>query len=169
MARPAFRDDKEYYESLPGKRISTGALVFYKNQALLVQPSYSAGWILPGGTVEAEESPMEGLIREVKENLGIIITPTHVLAIDYIPNKDIKGEYLSFLFGAVDLNESQAQNISVSLKNTKDFKFVDMNIAYSMLVPSVSRRVQSALKAVTENYVMVYLEDGKIPPRDLPL
>jgi ADP-ribose pyrophosphatase YjhB (NUDIX family) len=169
MARPAFRDDKEYYESLPGKRISTGVLLFYKNQALLVQPSYSAGWILPGGTVEAEESPMEGLIREVRENLGIVVTPTHVLAIDYIPNKDVKGEYLSFLFGSIDLSEQQVQNISISLKDIKDYKFVDMDTAYSMLVPAISRRVKSALKAVTENYVMVYLEDGRIPPRNLPL
>ena len=169
MSRPAFRDDKEYYESLPGKRISTGVLLFYKNQPLLVQPNYSAGWILPGGTVEAEESPMEGLMREVRENLGLSITPTHVLAIDYIHNKDVKGEYLSFLFGAIDLSEQQVQNISVSLKDIKDYKFVDMNVAYSMLVPAIARRVQSALKAVTENYVMVYLEDGKIPPRDLPL
>ncbi|WP_413560475.1 NUDIX domain-containing protein [Bdellovibrio sp. HCB209] len=169
MARPAFRDDKEYYESLPGKRINTGVLLFYKNQALLVQPTYASGWILPGGTVEAEESPMEGLIRDVKENLGISITPTHVLAIDYTPNKDVKGEYLSFLFGAIDLSEHQAQSIQSSLKNVRDFKFVDMDIAYSMLVPAISRRVKSALKAVTENYVMVYLEDGRIPPRDLPL
>jgi ADP-ribose pyrophosphatase YjhB (NUDIX family) len=169
MARPAFRDDKEYYESLPGKRVSTCVLLFYKNQPLLVQPTYSSGWILPGGTVEAEESPMEGLMREVRENLGINITPTHVLAIDYISNKDVKGEYLSFLFGAIDLNENQAQNIMVSMKDIKDFKFVDIDVAYSMLVPAISRRLASALKAVSENYVMVYLEDGKIPPRDLPL
>ncbi|QDK44751.1 hypothetical protein DOM22_06025 [Bdellovibrio sp. ZAP7] len=169
MARPAFRDDKEYYESLPGKRVSTCALIFYKNQLLLVQPSYSAGWILPGGTVEAEESPMDGLMREVRENLGINITPTHVLAIDYISNKDVKGEYLSFLFGTIDLSEKQAQNVVVSMMEIKNFKFVDIDVAYSMLVPAISRRVASALKAVSENYMMVYLEDGKIPPRDLPL
>lgn len=144
-------------------RIGTGVLLFYKTQLLIVQPIYASDWLLPGGNIEAEESPLEGTVREVQENLGITIYPTHVLAVDYISNKDIKGEYLSFLFGAVDLTEQQAQNISLSRRDYQDYKFVDIETACSMLAAPVARRLQSALKAATENYSTVYLEDGIVP------
>ena len=87
-----FRDDKEFYASLPKKRIGAGALLFYNSELLIVQPTYNPGWILPGGTLEAEESPLEGLHREVHEELGIEIEPLTLLAVDYIHNRDVKGE-----------------------------------------------------------------------------
>ncbi|MBO9665572.1 MAG: NUDIX hydrolase [Bdellovibrio sp.] len=151
---------------LPGKPISAGVLLFYRNQLCIVQPNYASGWILPGGTIEAEESPREGLIREVKEEMGITISPTHVLAVDYVHNLDIKGEYLSFLFGAAEIDEHQAQSIHLALNDLKDFKFVDMDVAFELLASNVSRRLQSALKSLTEGYIMVYLEDGRIPLRE---
>ena len=150
-------------------RIGTGVLLFYKTQLLILQPVYASDWLLPGGSIEAEESPMDGTIREVRENLNITVTPTHVLAVDYVSNKDIKGEYLSFLFGAIDLSEHQAQNLSLSRKDYREYKFVDIETACSLLVAPVARRVQSALKAATENYTTVYLEDGRIPKISLQL
>ena len=144
-------------------RIGTGVLLFYKSQLLIVQPVYASEWVLPGGNIESEESPLEGTIREVQENLGITIVPTHVLAVDYISNKDSKGEYLSFLFGAADLTEHQAQNISLSRNDYKDYKFVDIEAACSMLASPIARRITSALRSATESYATVYLENGRLP------
>jgi len=40
---------------------------------------YGGYWGLPGGTVEAGETPLEGMTREIKEELGIIITNVRFL------------------------------------------------------------------------------------------
>ena len=158
-----FRDDKEFYASLPKKRIGAGALLFYNSELLIVQPTYNPGWILPGGTLEAEESPLEGLHREVHEELGIEIEPLTLLAVDYIHNRDVKGEYIQFLFCAKDLSEHQAQSIRLQEYELKDFKFVPLETAYEMLVINVARRVKNALQALEEKNAALYLENGQEP------
>lgn len=156
-----FQDDAEFYSSLPKKRIGSCALLFYKRDLLIVQPTYNPGWILPGGTVEAEESPLEALNREIKEELHIHVEPTRLLSVDYISNRDVKGEYIQFLFGCKDLSESQVQSIKLLPYELNDFKFSPIEKALEMLVPAVAKRVESTL-ASQENFAGgIYLENGR--------
>ncbi|QDK38537.1 NUDIX hydrolase [Bdellovibrio sp. NC01] len=159
----AYKDDKEYYDSLPRKRIGTGALIFYKNQILVVQPTYNPSWLLPGGTVEAEESPLEGLHREMKTQLNLKIEPTRLIAVDYIHNRDVKGEYVQFLFETKELNELQAQGIKLASEELKDYKFVDIEQAIGMLTASAAKRLESALISLQDGQLTTYLEDGNLP------
>lgn len=166
-----FKDDREFYSSLPKKRIGTGVLLFYKHELLIVQPTYNPGWILPGGTVEGEESPLEGLHREVHEELALTIETTHLLSVDYIHNHDIKGEYIQFLFAAKDLTEQQAQNIQIPPYELKDYRFVSVEKALDMLTPLVARRVLNSLKEKDEKGAL-YLENGvpiSVPMKSPPL
>lgn len=156
-----YQDDKSFYASLPRKRIGVGVLLFYQNDLLIVQPTYNPGWILPGGTVEAEESPMEALHREVMEELSLRIVPTQLLAIDYIHNRDVKGEYLQLLFSAQPLTSQQAQEIELPPYELKDHKFVHWEKALTLLTPAASRRVQSALAAQENSLGAIYLENGR--------
>ncbi|WP_413568346.1 NUDIX domain-containing protein [Bdellovibrio sp. HCB117] len=155
-----FKDDKEFYASLPKKRIGAGVLLFYKGDLLIVQPTYNPGWILPGGTVEGEESPLEGLHREVREELSIAIEPRDLVSVDYISNKDVKGEYIQFLFTAKELTEVQAQSIRLDPYELRDHKFVDIEKALTLLTPSVAKRVGHSLIAIEEKKGAVYLENG---------
>ncbi|WII72284.1 NUDIX hydrolase [Bdellovibrio sp. 22V] len=157
-----YKDDREFYESLPKKRIGAGALLFYKQDLLILQPTYATGWILPGGTVQGEESPLEALHREIFEELGITIEPTHLISIDYISNQDVKGEYIQFLFGAKELSEKQAQAISLDPYELRDYKFVDLEAAFVMLTPLVAKRVASTLMAQARSEGAVYLENGRL-------
>ncbi|WP_374074362.1 NUDIX domain-containing protein [Bdellovibrio bacteriovorus] len=156
-----FKDDREFYASLPRKRIGAGVLLFYKHELLIVQPTYNPGWILPGGTVEGEESPLEGLHREVKEELGISIEPTHLISVDYISNRDVKGEYIQFLFVAKDLTESQAQKIQLQPYELRNFNFVNLERALELLTPAVARRVESSIEGLEQNQGSIYLENGR--------
>lgn len=156
-----FKDDKEFYASLPKKRIGVGALLFYKKTLLIVQPTYNPGWILPGGTVEGEESPLEGLHREIQEELSLTIEPTDLLSVDYIANRDVKGEYIQFLFSAKDLTESQVQKIKLPPYELKDFSFVSLEQAAELLIPQVALRMVSSLEAMAQHKGAVYLENGR--------
>jgi 8-oxo-dGTP pyrophosphatase MutT (NUDIX family) len=42
---------------------------------LLVEQRHSPGWALPGGLLRRHESPGDGLVREVMEEVGLVIDP----------------------------------------------------------------------------------------------
>lgn len=65
-------------------RQSALALIFNgSGEFLLVRQAYGPRWwSAPGGTVEAEETPQEAVIREVREELGV----------------EVKVEYLTGLY-----------------------------------------------------------------------
>nr|BFD63724.1 hypothetical protein BdHM001_24050 [Bdellovibrio sp. HM001] len=156
-----YKDDKEYYESLPRKRIGVAALIFYKRMLLIIQPGYSSSWILPGGTVEYEESPLEALIREVQDELKLKIVPKKLIAVDYVANTDVKGEYLQLLFSTEDLTEEQAQSIEAKFYDVKNYRFMDFDEALPLLAPNIARRLQSLQDHPNE---ILYLENGKQNP-----
>src|SRR5260370_34912155 len=78
--------------------VAAGVLFFDEHgRVLLVDPSYKPGWEIPGGYVEAGESPLEGCVREVKEELGIAPPIGGPLVIDWAPHPD-QGDKLLFVF-----------------------------------------------------------------------
>lgn len=51
---------------------------------LLVRPSYRNGWLPPGGFLSKGETPLDALVREVEEELGVRMSfePAHRVAFD---------------------------------------------------------------------------------------
>lgn len=67
---------KTYQESLSKKLVGAGSVIRdAAARILLVKPTYHDGWITVGGIVEANESPLEAAMREMKEEIGIAVTP----------------------------------------------------------------------------------------------
>jgi ADP-ribose pyrophosphatase YjhB (NUDIX family) len=164
--------NKDYYQSLPKKRLAIGALIFYREQLLILKPTYTQdpldqplvrNWILPGGIVEAEESPEEALRREIKAQLEIEVEPTRLITVDYIHNIDVRGEYVYFLFETKALSESQAQKTKPLAEEIKDYKFVDIEKALMILNTNAARRIESALISMQDGINVNYLEDGNSP------
>jgi 8-oxo-dGTP pyrophosphatase MutT (NUDIX family) len=46
---------------------------------LLVDQRHSPGWALPGGLLDRGETPSEGLVREVEEEVGLVLDPAVLL------------------------------------------------------------------------------------------
>jgi ADP-ribose pyrophosphatase YjhB (NUDIX family) len=76
----------EYIASLARKRMAAMAL-FHDDlgRVLLVNPTYMDEWLLPGGSVEADESPHAACRREVVEETGLDRAPGRIVAVDWVP------------------------------------------------------------------------------------
>lgn len=65
---------------------SVTGVVIRDNQVLLARHTYGAGQgklIVPGGYVNAGESPTDALIREYKEETNIIVEPKEIIGIRF--------------------------------------------------------------------------------------
>jgi ADP-ribose pyrophosphatase YjhB (NUDIX family) len=71
---------------LPTKRvISQGLLADPDGRVLLCRLTYKPEWDLPGGVVEVGESPADGLVRELQEELGITVTVGELITVNWLP------------------------------------------------------------------------------------
>ncbi len=63
-------------------RLAVGAVVVDRGRVLLVrrgQEPLKGHWSLPGGALELGESLNEGLVREVREETGLIVEPVELV------------------------------------------------------------------------------------------
>ena len=67
-------------------------------RVLFVEPTYKDHWELPGGVVEANESPRAGALREVREELGVEIALGAPLVADWMPPYLGWHDALEFIF-----------------------------------------------------------------------
>lgn len=66
-------DRSAWIDTLPRKRMGSGVLVRDElGRVLVVKPTYKQSWEIPGGAVEADESPRTTCRREVEEELGLV-------------------------------------------------------------------------------------------------
>lgn len=77
------------------EREAAVAFIFSKDRHLLVGQTVRGGayegmWIVPGGGVEAGETPRDAVIREVMEEVGIDIRDTKILKRDESSGKSEK-------------------------------------------------------------------------------
>ncbi len=97
--------------ALPTKRvIAQGLLRDRGGRVLLCELTYKPDWDLPGGVVEVGESPVEGVEREVGEELRIDVAARSLLAVDWLPPWAGWDDACLFVFdlGVVDASASEA-------------------------------------------------------------
>lgn len=90
---------------LPTKRvISQGLLRDERGRALLCQLTYKQEWDLPGGVIEVGEAPASGLVREIREELGITVEVKGLITVNWLPAWHEWDDACIFLFdlGYVD-------------------------------------------------------------------
>ncbi|MEV6599192.1 NUDIX hydrolase [Actinoplanes sp. NPDC051346] len=113
-------------------RVSSGAVfVDDDGRILLVDPTYKEFWNLPGGAVDAGETPRQACVREVREELGLDPPIGALLVVAWTPGK------LFFVFDGGTLAASQRDAIVLSPGELAAHAFVDAERARALLAPAL--------------------------------
>ncbi len=149
-----------WYESLPKKRMGAGVLFFDDaGRLLIVKPTHKDHWSVPGGTVDANESPQAAAEREVKEELGLEVR-TRFLCVDYVHATSEKSENLQFIFDGGVLTSEQIEQIRLDENELGEWRFAPVEEALLLLSEKLRRRIPRCLEAKTRG-TGLYLENGK--------
>jgi 8-oxo-dGTP diphosphatase len=150
----------QYAASLARKRMA--ATAFFRDgegRVLLVNPVYKQTWDLPGGAVEAEESPHAACRREVAEELGLDRPPGRVLAVDWVPSRPERPEGLIVVYDGGVMSEAEIEEVVLADGELSEFAFVAPDEVAGLVTPLLARRVASCLDAVAAGTVAT-LENG---------
>jgi 8-oxo-dGTP diphosphatase len=150
----------DYTATLPRKRM--GAAVLFSDETgrvLLVEPTYKPYWEIPGGAVEADESPRDAAVRELKEELGLACAPGRLLAVDWVPLRRERTEGLMLVFDGGVLPAADVAAISVPPDELRSWAWCTPDEAGERLSPLLARRVAACTAARAAGRT-VYLEDG---------
>jgi 8-oxo-dGTP diphosphatase len=150
----------DYTATLPRKRMGSAVLLRDRDgRILLVEPVYKDYWELPGGAVDADESPYDAAVRELKEELSLPVTPGRLLVVDWVPPRTGRTEGIMFVYDAGVLDPTQAAEIHLPADELRSWAWSTLPEAQQRLSPLLARRAAAALEAVAGG-VTVYLENG---------
>lgn len=116
--------EKAWLESLPRKLIAVKLIVCDKDdKCLLVKPNYQDYWDIPGGGVDANESPINAAIRELTEETGLVVSEHDLGLIDVIYYKE--HDHLTMIYELT--TEVDVDKIVIEESELDEFKMVALN------------------------------------------
>jgi 8-oxo-dGTP diphosphatase len=152
--------NEDFTATLPRKRMGAGVLLSdERGRVLLVEPTYKDHWEIPGGAVEADESPYTAVVRELKEELGLPVQPGRLLVTDWVPPRPGRTEGLMMVFDGGILGAEQAAQIRLPAEELRGWAWCTEQEAGQRLSGLLARRIVAAIRARAEN-TAVYLENG---------
>lgn len=138
--------DAAFYLSLPRKRMAAGALLRdAAGRVLLVKPTYRELWGIPGGGVEADESPKVACEREIHEELGLARAVVRLLVVGWKSPEPPQNEALLFVFDGGVLTDDDVAAIRLPPDELSGYRFVDPADARGLLPARTGRCVAAAL------------------------
>lgn len=148
----------DFHRSLPKKRMAAGAILRDEQaRVLLVKPTYKEGWDIPGGVVEANESPRAACEREVFEELGLQVMACQLVVVDYIAASESRLEGVQFIFDCGTLTSAAAAQIVLPANELSEYRFVMQEQLYAHLSPPKAKRVATAAQMIDQQRT-AYLE-----------
>lgn len=131
-----------------------------RGRVLLVEPSYKPNWEIPGGAVEADESPWATATRELAEELGWDRPLGRLLVVDYVRPQDSRPEGVVFVFDGGVVNETDVVGIVFPDAEILSAAFHTLAEVRGKVKPLLADRVEVALDAA-EQGVTALCEQGR--------
>ncbi len=152
----------ELMARLPRKRMAAAGLILdQQRRVLLVEPTYRPDWLLPGGSIEEDETPLAACQRELAEELGLVLPIQQLLCVDYQSRRGVRTEILQLVFFGGVLDQQQQALIRLPVDELRSFRFVSLSAASTLVNELAYVRVQQALAALDHGGV-AYLENGSV-------
>jgi 8-oxo-dGTP diphosphatase len=153
-------ENRQWFNDLPKKQASS-ATIFRNSlgQILLVKPNYRDDWILPGGTIDENESPLAAAIREIKEELDLEIMANRLQlrVINYIHASEGFNDSYRFLFDGGVLDDASIESIHLQPSELESMQFADVGQSMNL----IQQRLGLALNMALSAQHCLYLEDGQ--------
>jgi ADP-ribose pyrophosphatase YjhB (NUDIX family) len=117
MAKHYYSEEEfnDWLAKLPKKLVTSKAIIkSTKGNILLVMPNYEDVWHFPGGGLESGKEPVDGLARELKEELGITIDRSKLKLLGTVfykkyDNLILNYEYLELLDEDADISYQESE------------------------------------------------------------
>jgi 8-oxo-dGTP pyrophosphatase MutT (NUDIX family) len=135
---------------------------------LVQRVDYRTVRLLPGGAVDARESPSRAAARELAEELGVSMSPVHGLAVDWVPSTapgidpemGFPGEVL-YVYDGGTWSAEQIAQIRLPENEILAVDFVEPADLPDLMAPGDARRALAALRARINGSGTALLEDGR--------
>ena len=151
-------DAATWRNSRPTKRMGAGALIRdERGRVLLVEPTYQESWEIPGGSVDADESPRAACARELEEELGLRGEVGRLLCIEWQGPEPDRTESMMLVYDGGLLTDTST--IRLARDELASYRFVELDELDALLVERLSRRVRAAARALADGGV-AELEHG---------
>lgn len=148
---------------LPRKRlIAHVLLVDADGRVALCETSFKPDFELPGGIVEPNESPRDGALREMVEELGVAFEPDRILLVDWLRPYLGWEDAVEIVFGCAPLSEEDKSAITPDGFEILRLHWLHPDAAAATMTDFGGRRLRSALAAL-EGGVTRYTEGGSPP------
>lgn len=152
---------KSKKELFPEKRVSSIGFILNEDQKiLLVKPSYYNYWHLPGGFVDENESPIQAVSREIKEEINLDLSPHRLIIINYTSAYKDQKEVIVFIFDFGVVTKNLIQSLKLDNEEIVDYGFFEKSKAMELVGPGRSKRLEMCYVAV-EKDTFYYLDDDE--------
>jgi len=145
---------------LPTKRnIAQGLIHNSANEILLCELTYKPEWDLPGGVVDPHESAAHAVIREIREELQIEVSPLSLAAVNWLPPWHGWDDATLFVFD-LGVDEDVIARAQLEPREIRALHWCTLDEVERRAAPYVTRMLR---RIAQQTDGTAYLEDGADP------
>ncbi|MQY10450.1 RNA pyrophosphohydrolase [Streptomyces sp. RB5] len=153
-----------YYRAHPAPLMTATRIVHdEQGRVLVLTPAYKDHLELPGGLMEAAETPQRTLARELAEELDLTVPVGRLLAVDARPDDGRGRALVAHLHDVGPLTAAQAAAIRFADGEILDAGWYEPADAVRLLPPPLAARLRAALAARAAGSV-AHLVGGVVQP-----
>ncbi len=132
------------------KLIASVYLVLIRNNKILLSRRYNTGYFdgnysFPAGHLKGNETLKQGMVREVKEEIGVDLEPNNLELIHVMNRKIPNDERLDFFFNTKKwLGEPKI----IEIDKCDDLSWFELNNLPKNIIPYIKQAINSILKNI---------------------